>query len=664
MPPSTRSAPEGASFDHDLARVRALLNGGHAATAAREIEALLVKYPGAAELWTLSGEIAVTFGQLDEATRRLKRATEIAPNASNGWLALARCQIARRDTDGAIAAFDRVLVLDPQSLEALVELSRLLAGRRLWPAAIALSQRALIASRGHRNAYLEFAKILLDAGQPADALKVLDDRLRQAPDDVEVLAASGQVMIRLKRHDAAMARYRAALARDPACRLAADGLTASLIRTGQIDEARRVVAAKVARWPDDAAIRSQSLFLLNYAVDVSAQQVTAAHREWGAWITGRTPTKQAPRIDTRSGRRLRIAYLSADLCRHSVAHFLVPVLEHHDRGDFEVFCYSVTPFKDDFTERIAGLVAHWREVTHLDDNALTDLIRADGIDLLIDLGGHTADHRLGVFARRAAPVQATWLGYPNTTGLPAMDFRISDAVADPVATADPLNSEILVRLTDGFLCYRAPVSEAVAKIPSAPGRPFTFGSFNHIAKINDGVLASWAAILRESPHSRLFLKAAGLDSAATQSRLRDFFHRAGVADGRVLLQGNTAGEVAHFSAYADIDLALDPFPYNGTTTTCDALWMGVPVLTVRGDRHAARVGASLLLTIGRSDLVAESPDEYVAKAIAMASHPESVRGWRPTIAQALRHSPLMDEVAFTRKLEAAYRRMVGQVAAN
>ncbi len=304
--------------------------------------------------------------------------------------------------------------------------------------------------------------------------------------------------------------------------------------------------------------------------------------------------------------------MSADFRRHSVAFFLEPLLVHRDRARVEVTLYSQTRQLDEVSQRLLALVENWRDLTPLDDDQAAALVRADEIDVLVDLSGHTNGNRLGVFARRPAPVQLTYLGYPNSTGLETIDFRVTDADSDPAGPSEPLHTERLLRIEPGFLCYGPPPdAPAPAPAPSTTGRPPTFGSFNALSKVSASTLALWSTLLRETPESRLLLKHGYLSHPQSRAAFAARLRAHGLPTERVELVGFDADLHAHLEAYRHVDVALDTSPYHGTTTTCDALFMGVPVVTLAGAAHVSRVGVSLLRRAGLDDLVAESPDEYV-----------------------------------------------------
>jgi protein O-GlcNAc transferase len=334
----------------------------------------------------------------------------------------------------------------------------------------------------------------------------------------------------------------------------------------------------------------------------------------------------------------------------------MPLLQPHDRARIEIVCYAEIAHPDRRTDAFKALADQWHATVGLTDAALASQIRDDAIDLLVDLSGHTANHRLAVFARRPAPIQLSWLGYPCTTGLAAIDYRLTDALADPAPAADALHAERLVRLPHGFQVYVPPrPAPEVGPPPAARAGALTFGSFNNLAKLNDDVIALWARILAAVPGSRLLLKFHQLADAATGARYRARFAAAGIAAERVLLEPGIGDWTRHMARYGAVDIGLDPFPYNGTTTTCEALWMGVPVVTLRGDRHAGLVGASLLTRLGLTELIAADRDDYVAKATALAGDAARLASLRAGLRARFAASPLGDPARFARAVEAAYR---------
>jgi predicted O-linked N-acetylglucosamine transferase (SPINDLY family) len=450
-------------------------------------------------------------------------------------------------------------------------------------------------------------------------------------------------------------QYRAALALDPRSSAARNNLANALLLMGDAEGAVEQLRAALALAPRDAAVRSNLLYALNLSAELAPDAVAREHRAWGASV-------EAPRAahpnDRDPARRLRVGFVSSDLRTHSVAFFLCPLLEGLDRGAVEVVCYASGVRVDETTARIKALSDGWADVAGDSDAALAARVRADKIDVLVDLGGHTSGNRLGAFALRPAPVQVTWLGYPNTTGLAAIEYRVTDAVADPPGPDDARYPERLARLDGGFLCYEPWAdAPAVSPPPAARGGAVTFGSFNNLSKLNARVVALWSRVLGAAPASTLLLKSSPLADAGTRALVERRFAAHGVGRERLRLAGEEPTVRRHLARYAEVDVALDPFPYNGTTTTCEALWMGVPVVTLAGDRHAARVGADLLHRVGLDDLVAPDEDAYVARAARLAHDRSALAARRAAQRELVARSPLCDRAAFARAMASAWRAM-------
>ncbi|HVW25541.1 MAG TPA: hypothetical protein VHC69_09230 [Polyangiaceae bacterium] len=404
--------------------------------------------------------------------------------------------------------------------------------------------------------------------------------------------------------------------------------------------------------PEAPDVNSAYLFALNTS-NATLEEIADEHRRWGSEfvrITGGAPTPHDHVKDP--ARRLRVGYVSADLREHAVAFFMAPILAHHDASVVEVYCYVNQHRSDHTSSQLRRYAHHWTSLSDSSDEAAAERIGNDGIDILVDLSGYTAGGRLGVFARQAAPIQVTYLGYPNTTGLPTMQYRITDRWADPPGRTEHLHSELLLRLPHSFLCYAPPSdSPAVAERSSAERGAVTFGSFNRGRKLSESTISLWSRILVALPEARILLKPGPIDRA----ELRDRFARQGVAADRIDLLDYSPGIPGHLDAYRAVDIALDSFPYNGTTTTCEALWMGVPVITLAGPDHRSRVGASLLRNVGLPEFIAESGDAYVECAQQLAQDAQRLRTLRASLRERMLRSALMDGKRFTQDLEAAYR---------
>jgi predicted O-linked N-acetylglucosamine transferase (SPINDLY family) len=409
--------------------------------------------------------------------------------------------------------------------------------------------------------------------------------------------------------------------------------------------------------PDYDVPHSNILFCLN-ETETDPEVVFREHQAWNVQHALHLASTHAFANTIDTDRRLRIGYVSPDFRRHSVAYFFEPLLAHHDTTRFETICYSDVSHPDAVTQRLEALACRWQPVHNLNHEQLAEKIRADGIDILIDLAGHTSNNRLLVFARKPAPVQVTYLGYPNTTGLTAIDYRLTDNLADPPGTTDQWHTETLVRLPHGFLCYQpSDNTPPVMPLPSASSGKITFGSFNAQRKVTDKVIALWARILNAVPGSRLMLHNKALSDTRNCELLASQFAEQGIAREKLEMLGWLPSAADHLALYRQIDIALDTFPYNGTTTTCEALWMGLPVITLAGHTHPGRVGASLLTQIGLTDFIATNHDDYAAMAVQWAGETENLARLRSNLREQMSASPLCDAASFAQQLESAYRSM-------
>lgn len=503
--------------------------------------------------------------------------------------------------------------------------------------------------------------VYLKLNDYASAAKHFQRALKLEPNLVPVLINLGNLWLREGQIVEAVSLYQRALEHAPNEFAVWHNLGNAYKDQGLIEKALDCLDRALALHPDDRAAQSCRLMTLNYHPHLTAEQVWIAHRDWGRSVSAEQ-TFHAPGCSPPSvkGRRIRVGYLSADLKSHPVAHFFEPLLRHHDRERFEVRCYAQVPAPDAVTERLQAEAEHWTFVPTLDDRALAQRILGDGIDILVELGGHSAENRIRTLVSRPAPVQMTWLGYPNTTGLPQIDYRITDADADPVGVADDRNSERLLRLERCFLCYQpASDSPEVGPLPMASNGYLTFGSFNNLAKVSSHTIRLWARVLESVPGSKMLLKSKALRDAYVREQLLARFASENIGENQLDVRGWTSTHQEHLSLMAKTDLVLDTFPYTGTTTTCEALWMGVPVVTLAGDRHVARVGKSLLRTVGLDGLVAESEDEYVDIAVQYASDVGRLEGLRRELRSKVASSTLVDSEGFAREIERLYEDALG-----
>jgi predicted O-linked N-acetylglucosamine transferase (SPINDLY family) len=557
----------------------------------------------------------------------------------------------------ALGLFARWAEVDPESAAAQRAVGYCYSRLKQWKSAIQYFTAAINLEPDNATYYCDLGLACFELGLLAEAKGAFQRVLQLDSKSIYAFTHLGLIANLTGMMWVAVNMTRRALEIDPTCGQAHNNLALFMRDQGALVECRRHYQEAVRLKPDDPNIFSGYLLSLNDDPDADQNWVVSEHRRFEK-IVKRSGRTWAPRSLDRE-KRLRIAYLSPDFRTHSVAFFIAAVLEAHDRSAVEITCYATGNKCDGMTERIRSATDRWREVYRLSDGELAALIQEDAIDVIVELSGHTGNNRLAMLAERTAPVQITYLGYPNTTGLESMDYRITDAVADPEGVADAWCTEKLVRLEGGFLAYSPPEYARdldVGELPFRKSGQITFGCFNNLAKINDKVLECWAAILARVPGSRILVKARGLRDERIKERMLTAFATGRSIEGeRICLMGHERAIVDHLRMYNEVDLALDTFPYNGTTTTCEAMWMGVPVLTLEGRCHAGRVGASLLTRVGLEGWVASDRADYIERAVSWAGNTVGLGELRMGLRERLRASPLMDAKRVARRLEAAYR---------
>lgn len=557
----------------------------------------------------------------------------------------------RGDRAAALDALRRVIAADPRHAQAHRLAAFVLHDARDYERALYHAEKAVACNPAGSQPLTMLGMVLNAVGRGEEALDAMQRAVEKNPRDAEAWSTLGLALSERERHDEATAAHRRALAINPAHWPAGMNAAISLLASARPRDAADLLRRLADEHPGNAHLAQRLAFTLNYDDRATRADINAAHRAWGAIVERTIPL--APPPPRREGGPVRIALLSADLRSHSCAHFVPSLLEHLDRDRFEVHAISTTARPDDTTGRLRALADHWHDDAHLAEPALADHIRALGIDVLVECNGHTSGSRLGVLARRPAPVQVTWLGYPATTGLSRIDARFIDSLTDPpeVDHASVSETERLVRLDPCFLCYTPPADapEPAGTPPCTHGAPFTFASFNDAKKISPAAFELWARVMERVDRSRLLLKCGALASDAIRAHALDTFQSHGIDPERIELAGHTPGIADHLATYRRVDLALDTFPYHGTTTTCEALWMGVPVVTRVGETHAARVGLSLLSAIGLFELAATDDDRFVELASSLANDRGRLADLRAGLRARVAGSPLTDAPAFARR---------------
>lgn len=433
-------------------------------------------------------------------------------------------------------------------------------------------------------------------------------------------------------------------------------LARMLIGTGNAEEGINLFRKAVEIEPANAAMHSNFLFNLHFLPNLDPQMIFAEHQRWGRIHAPVSLAKMSHRNKQDPQRRLRIGYISPDFCSHPVAYFFEPLLDGHDSEAVEVFGYGNVRIPGPVTERLKQKFDHYRNIRGLDDNTVVDMIRRDKIDILVELAGHTTDNSLLVMAHKPAPIQVTYLGYVNTTGLELIDYILTDSIANPPESQKFL-TEKLALLPNGSRCYR-PVdyTPPVTSLPAKRNGYITFGVLCNNKKINSNIMELWAEILKINKESRLLLSFSTGNDPDMRNYYFSEFERLGIDDQRVAICGGTH-HAEHLKYYSEADIILDTFPLNGATTTCEALWMGVPVITLVGKLHFSRIGLSILTRIGLEFFAASTPKEYIAKAAALANNRQALENLRGSMRERMNSSILRNSKKFASGLEAVYRKM-------
>ncbi|TAN45966.1 MAG: tetratricopeptide repeat protein [Nitrospirae bacterium] len=555
----------------------------------------------------------------DKARICYRKAIDLDLNPAQSYFNIGTIQFKQKHFEEAIKSFNTSARFEPGRAETFLNIALSYQELNKFPESVECYKKALALKPDYTLASFNFGVTLFLFGKLSEALICFSQVIDAEPDHVDALNNLGNV-------------YR---------------------ELGMFDASERFFRKAIEANPNLPHLWSNILYLKNFNPDITLQEMFVEHLKYEKHFGVPAHQKRPLSIPDMRGRRIRVGYVSADFRRHSVSYFFEPVLRNHDKGEFEIFCYSNGFLSDGTTVRIRQSAEHWRNIYKMDAGDAEDLIKGDGIDILVDLAGHTGFNSMNVFLRKPAPVQVSWIGYPNTTGLSTMDYRLVDKYTDPEGLTDGYNTEKLIRMPDSFLCY-LPDRESPDVAVSEHGC-MTFGSFNLTSKINAYVVEVWSEILKRTPGSKLLLKARYLDDATLTNRIISLFGSKGIPSERVRIAPFEKETAAHLKIYSQVDIALDTFPYNGTTTTCESIWMGVPLIALEGNDHRSRVGVSLLSNLGLQEFIAKSVDEYVNIAVRLAEDKEKLKTLRRTLRNTLMDSPLMNASGFTRKVEQYYK---------
>ena len=601
---------------------------GRPAEARAACEWILARNPNHAAAWHQLGVLAAQTGQVDEAIALIRRAIEALPGEGSFHVNLGMILEGRGRMEEALASYRQAVKLNPGAADWHYKLGNALRAGGRMPEAMASYREAVRLNPVHAAALNNLGNCLKIEGRIAEASACLQAVLRLNPVDHGALVNLAGALGRLERHEESIACYRRALALKP----------------------------------DDAEVRgalveahSCRAYGALFDPGADARTISAALEEWSRLHaelhgTGTSPHDNDPTPE----RRLRIGYMSPNFRDHVVGRNVLPLLRNHDHGAFEVFCFSNSRGADGVTGTFRQLADHFQVIAGESDEQVAARIRKERIDILVDLNLHLDDHRLGVLARRPAPVQVTFAGYPGSTGLRTVDYRITDPYLDPPGEGDRVYAEKSRRLAGSFWCFD-PLGEEppIGELPALAHGSVTFGCLNYVRKINAGVVALWSRVLASVPHSRLMLL---VNPGDHRQRTADCLVQHGIAPERIVFQGQCPRR-QYLRLYDQIDLGLDTVPYNGHSTSLDSFFMGVPVVTLVGRTVVGRAGLSQLTNLGLPELIARTPEEYVRIAVELAGDLPRLGVLRHTLRGRMRNSPLMDGRGFARDIELLYREM-------
>lgn len=659
-----RSAAALASFEQALALkpdyAEALNNRGNALVDLRRYAEALASFSKAL---ALKPDYAEALNNRGTALEELKRHAEALASFEQALLvkpdyveALNNRGNALKNSqrhEEALASFERALTLKPDYAEAHSNYGNVLKAQGRLDDAIVSYRKALSFKPGYAEAHSNLANALNDQGRLDEAIAGYRQALALKPDYAEAHNGLGVVLQGQGKLDDAVASYNKALALKPDFAEAHINLGNALMDQGSLDAAIASYRVVLSLRPDDATAHSNLLFCLNYHPDLSAEDIFAEYRRWNERHARPLLCDVAHANNRDSGRRLRIGYVSPDLRRHSARHFIEPLLAHHDKTRFEVFAYAEVATEDAVSARFKSQVDYWRRTVGLSMDEMAALIRSDGIDILVDLAGHTKGNRLQVFARKPAPVQvSSVLGYGYTTGLDAIDYFLADRKFSPPGY-DSLFAETLVRLPIAAAYRPAEGMGEPGPLPALQTKRITFGSLTRSVRVNHRVIRTWAAILNRLPDARIAINSRNFQNAAMQTRIQNQFVAYGIEAERLILGCDSPP----WDVLRKIDIGLDCFPHNSGTTLFESLYMGVPFVTLAGRPSVGRLGSSILTAVGHPEWIAGTEEEYIDKTVALAADIDYLASVRAGLRDQMARSSIMNEPAFARSVESAYREM-------
>ena len=642
------------------------------------------------------GIILENTGRIEEAEGHLAQAVRLGPGMGDIWFSYGNVLNRLSKYQESMQAFERCVQADPKNAPAWVNLALVAQRIDLFPRAVECARKAIELAPGEKKAWLAYigslgyarrfeeaevaaseaearfpgdfeilhmkGNVITASGRVDDGYEIYLKALELKPDSVKVLNSIGHYLSQNRNALDALPYHRKALEIDSHQAETLHGLGTAYLKAGYPGDAVQFFMQALQHGDSSPDVFEGLLLSAHYLDNADEREIFQLHLQWEERHAKRFYSSETPKLDPEviaGTRPIRLGFVSPDFRNHSVTRFMTALLRNIPASGIEVYCYSDVKRRSDYTDKLELMGGNWIYSYTMTDHVLSGRIREDGIDVLVDLAGHTGNNRLFVFARKPAPIQVSWLGYPNTTGLKTVEYRISDPVADPEGIADELSTEKLIRLPDGFHCFEPPVDlPDIEPTPALRNGYLTFGSFNNQSKINGLTLRRWAMLLKAIPDARLILKNHQLSDPRNREHWIRFLEQEGIVRERVQLIGFCKDLAEHYGCYGQVDIGLDTFPYNGTTTTCEAFWMGVPVLTIAGQNQRGLTGTSLLTHSGLSEWVARDETEWVEKACYWNVNREALQALRLGLRKQVQASPIGDAAAFAAKFYETIRKLV------
>lgn len=641
-----------------ISKIETAINERNFDVAERLCDDLLLKQPKHHRALFLRGVAYAGRGKHLSAIESLSRSLVLSPDHVQGLYQRAISSRIIGDFPGSQRDLEHILTLSPEHFDALKALGQIYTETGKFEQAKAILEKATRINPGHHAPYEWLAHLHDKFSEPEKAYDYFQKALERAPENINLINNIAAFLYNHNNAAMALKYIKKILEGNPNHLPSHNNLGSVLcdLREVKASCASYENALRIDPYYKDS--HSNLLLTLHYDTIYSAEEIYLKHISFGKRHTRKQYSHEAKLFAESPLTKLRIGYLSSDFRKHSVAFFIYPIILHHNTEEFEIFCYSNVQKHDEFTEKFIHIdKLNWRDITNSSDDKIAEIIHRDKLDVIVDLAGHTASNCLTVLAYKPAPIQITYLGYPNTTGLPAIDYRITDKWADPTGSSEYLHTEQLIRLTQGFISFEPPqVSFEPEPLPCNRSGSITFGSFNKINKLTSSVIHAWAEILKKVPHSRLLIKSKNLVGLIKDNLLKEFAGH-GIGPERIITKNWTKSIEEHLQLYNNIDIALDSFPYNGTTTTLEALWMGRPVLTLTGYTHVTRVGNSILSRLGLDELISYSPQDYIDTAVTLANNRSVLSTLSGQLREKLFSSGILNTKQFTLDLEATYRKL-------